>query len=177
MLKSIEILKFVFEMITGLGTLYILLLTNRLTKNIARLTKESDVLMECHRRYDQLLSDVRYIQAAPEKSVFYSRFWHLQQNQYEFWILNLIPDYEFKEWLTVRRLSFHSDLFMGEQNQLPYKIGWYEYGKKSSNNGFVQLFTQVHETSDDVEKLMYEARTRHDHSITTHIKKRHREKL
>jgi len=144
----------IFQIINGIGTLVILYLTYKHNRNIARLTKESDVLMECHRRYDQLLSEARFVEKDREANAFYSRFWHLQQNQYEFWMSNVIPFYVFKEWMNARRDSFKTDAPISKYSTYKYKAGWQENGKLSLNTGFVDLIDEIHNSTKEVVEIL-----------------------
>ncbi|MFN3462657.1 MAG: hypothetical protein ACK4X1_01145 [Terricaulis sp.] len=106
------------------------------TRN-SRLEKIADVLMECTRRYGDLISlrhelekDVKCgditVQSASER--YYQAYWNLQWDQWTFFLLGLVPHEIFGDWFLERlgALSHDNDSFGGT-----FERGWTETGRRA----------------------------------------------
>jgi len=106
------------------------------TRN-SRLEKIADVLMECTRRYGDLISmrhelkkDVQCgdttAQSASKR--YYHAYWNLQWDQWTFFLLGLIPHEIFGDWFLERlgALSHDNDSFGGT-----FEKGWTEVGRNA----------------------------------------------
>ncbi|MCX7356967.1 MAG: hypothetical protein NT015_02280 [Alphaproteobacteria bacterium] len=106
------------------------------TRN-SRLEKIADVLMECTRRYGDLI-ELRHtlkkdvlcgdITAASAANRYYHAYWNLQWDQWTFFRLGLIPHEIFGDWFLERlnALSYDNDSFGGT-----FERGWTEVGRKA----------------------------------------------
>jgi hypothetical protein len=106
------------------------------TRN-SRLEKIADVLMECTRRYGDLIAmrhalkkDVLCgdITAQSAANRYYHAYWNLQWDQWTFFLLGLIPHEIFGDWFSERlgALSHDNDSFGGT-----FERGWTEIGRKA----------------------------------------------
>lgn len=106
------------------------------TRN-SRLEKIADVLMECTRRYGELI-ELRHalkkdvlcgdITAQSASNRYYHAYWNLQWDQWTFFKLGLIPHEIFGDWFLERlgALSYDNDSFGGT-----FERGWTEIGRRS----------------------------------------------
>ena len=103
------------QILTGFGTLTILYFT--LVTTIR--SKRTDVLMECHRRYSEVMAAESQI---PETD-WYQRFWSRQFDQFNYWDDGFVDDRTFKFWMDSRRYEY------AHEPEL-YKIVWEQEKRK-----------------------------------------------
>jgi len=106
------------------------------TRN-SRLEKIADVLMECTRRYGDLIElrhtlkkDVQCGDTTAQSAAnrYYHAYWNLQWDQWTFFLLGLIPHEIYGDWFLERlgALSHDNDSFGGT-----FERGWTEVGRRS----------------------------------------------
>lgn len=106
------------------------------TRN-SRLEKIADVLMECTRRYGDLIAMRHALKkdvlcgdntAQSAANRYYHAYWNLQWDQWTFFLLGLIPHEIFGDWFSERlgAISHDNDSFGGT-----FERGWTEIGRKA----------------------------------------------
>jgi hypothetical protein len=106
------------------------------TRN-SRLEKIADVLMECTRRYGDLIElrhtlkkDVQCGDTTAQSAAnrYYHAYWNLQWDQWTFFLLGLIPHEIYGDWFLERvgALSHTNDSFGGT-----FEEGWTQIGRRS----------------------------------------------
>lgn len=123
--------------------LYFATLSIRAQTRNSRIEKVADAIIECARRYDDVMRQRDALVSAecegrrfasPEHELktaksYFNRFWALQYEQREFYLLGLVPDHIFKAWCLTRVKDFVDghDPICG----VSFENGWEEHSAKS----------------------------------------------
>jgi len=134
---TIEKIPQFFQVVTGLGTLVILYQSLVLTRRL----KKADVLMECGRRFDQLVDRRESICNGSQKDscYYYERFWNLQNDEFSLWREGYIDDKTYEGWLEARQEEFRNNETVGD---MTYEDGWNHFKKKTKDSIF-KAFMQL----------------------------------
>jgi hypothetical protein len=131
-----------FQIILNGVTTVVLIITIVQTVRITRDTKAVDVILQCTKRYDDLVW-VQKHQVYEKKlpaTTYYIRFWNLQLEQFQFWLLGFLSDEIFKYWLTCRFKEWKEDKAEGE---VGYKDGWGRAMEVLPRSAFITFMQRV----------------------------------
>lgn len=119
----LQVIAWVAQIFTGLLTVLILYLSLR----TARKLKKADVIIEDHRRFDQLLAlkhELATKSTDDDVCTYFNRFWNLQSDEYDNWRAGLIGNKKYEEWLGARIAEHKSKETVGSAKTWTNKRGW-----------------------------------------------------
>lgn len=129
----------VFQILTGIGTVYLLFLSFSLTKRL----KNADILLEFFRRYDRLVERREIINASalmPDATYYHERFWNLQNDEFTLWRKGYIDDKTYETWLAARHDEYHANISTGN---ITYQQGWDHAKKFNKDTDFHNFMRKV----------------------------------
>jgi hypothetical protein len=129
------------QIITGLLTAFILYLS---VKTAHRL-KGTDVRMDMHRKFDQMLEAKHALTketSTEEDVVWYCyRFWNLQADEFHEWREGLLSNSLFRSWMETRQDDWDLNPLLGAG--IRYQDGWNKVKDKFTNIGFRDFMEMV----------------------------------
>jgi hypothetical protein len=127
-----------FQVVTGIGTLLVLYQSLVLTRRL----KKADVLMECGRRFDQLVDRRESICNGSQKDscYYYERFWNLQNDEFSLWREGYIDDKTYEGWLEARHEESLKNEMVADRS---YKDGWIHFRGKTKDRVFLEFMEYV----------------------------------
>jgi hypothetical protein len=111
----------IVEVLASVTLGFLTLLVLRQTKTLAHASKQADVLMGCNARYDALWDLRNNPSSVRDPMAFYSRFWSIQQDQFNYWTEGFIPDSIYGYWLTQRNNEWKKNPDFGG---VKFRDGW-----------------------------------------------------
>ncbi len=129
-----------FQILTGMGTVYLLFQSFSLTKRL----KKADVLLEFYRRYDQLVTRRERLNSTNPRQdsiYYYESFWNLHNDEFNLWRDGYIDDKTYRIWLDSRHAEYHSvNNVTGNMN---YKEGWDKIKEINKDADFLEAMDKV----------------------------------
>ena len=124
------------------GSTFLLALSALLVSiGIWRLTKVSqqhNVVLQCNIRYDNLIQAKYRNSDGARNDEYWERFWVLQQDQYNHWRYDLIPDVIFVQWQRQRHLDWYSKALGAE-----YQAQWNKFSSGLDGRQDFIAFTDI----------------------------------
>jgi hypothetical protein len=118
---GLEIAARVSQIATGILTLVVLYISVLASVR----SKRSDILMECHRSYNDVVSRRH---AADVKPTWHLEFWSRQHHQFDHWRAGDVETATFKFWTFARMNEWHGDAKVAD---VAIRAGWELYREKA----------------------------------------------
>jgi hypothetical protein len=134
-----QIITGVGTILTGLGTLFVLFQSFKLTRRL----KEADVLMECYRRFDVLVDRRETICAggsSADSTYYYERFWNLQNDEFSLFKGGYIDEKTYGAWLAARHEEHVVNSQIGDRT---YRQGWEHIKTFNKDQEFIGFMEEV----------------------------------
>ena len=142
--EKIQIIAQISQIITGLGTLFILcisIITSLRSKRV-------DILLEVERRFNESQRYRRKVndrQNKKEAISYYSDFWRAQYRQYDCWRQGYIDDATFRHWITLKKYDYDAKKSVaGMEFKEGWKVAADEY-KRNDKKDFAEFMNRVFE--------------------------------
>jgi hypothetical protein len=142
---KIQIVAQISQIITGLGTLFILCITIIITLR----SKRTDILLEVDKRFNESQRYRRKINGSQNKeeaTSYYYDFWNVQHNQYDCWKQGYIDDATFKYWMTLRKHDYDAKKSIAG---MEFKEGWEVVAEEYKDTDFAPFINKVFESGVD----------------------------
>lgn len=123
--------------------------------NVSRINASISVAMHCSGRYDDLmkmLSDVSKTESKYFADLYYSRYWSLKSDQFDYWVNGYLDDDTFCEWSFSAIKSFANKSSKAHPPGRTVKQAWKIYLEDGNDGGvakphFVQFMTELEKIS------------------------------
>jgi hypothetical protein len=133
----------IFQIVTGLGTLFILLRTIKSTERLKRV----DMLAGLNVSWDRIVEIQTnfYTEQIDKIKMYYKRFWELQYNQYIFWVKGHVDQDIFRSWMNWRHdeslkdKEYHVYTYSG----YTYLQAWNDNKEMINDKGFSKFIDDV----------------------------------
>jgi len=126
--------------IIAIAALVVSVLIWRLTK----ISQQHNIVLQCNFRYDNLIQMKYDVLRSGSGEAFWERFWALQQDQFNHWRDELIPDKIFIQWQIQRKIDFEQNVNV---HTTSYRTGWNYFQSRFSGipNDFVSFTSKLHQ--------------------------------
>lgn len=103
---------------------------------ISRFNKRSDIIMHCNLRYDQiyqLKTNIISHETIANGIVndYYSRYWGLKSDQFDYWLSDLVDPDTFVSWFYSTAKSFQENSYIGGMS---FEQGWIKIGQQNNRH-------------------------------------------
>lgn len=123
--------------------------------------KTIDLMRSFQSRYDKLVWEVvDGVQNKSQAAQYYSRYWNLQLEQYEYWKQGYIDDNIYAYWMRLRRATYNNPILDPLGNRIPgygYQEGWKDAKKwlriDLHTYDFGPFMEEVMNTKRDIRKI------------------------
>ncbi len=169
--EILQIINIIVLLLTA-GILYLHLKKMTQTLSFNKESRKIQTTIECNRRYDEICNSSK---ENPED--FFSRFWSLQKNQFEYFKRGFVDEDDFLYWMISRHIEMVNNESYGIENgsiRESFKsIGtkWYTGDSKDSHDFLTFFKVYVYNEAEDKDEHEYSQGDRVKNEKRTRIEK------